>query len=107
MHVRVRLRLAKGHVRVRKKSVCACMFSFALMRSANLCPITERPACLSRKARRGSAEMSGCYRDSPTDASTEKYHVVKERRGGRGVGVGVDVSPGMDRRWNGREGDGE
>lgn len=41
------------------------------------------PAGLSRKARQGSAEMSGCYRDSPTSTSTEKYRMVKERQGGR------------------------
>lgn len=26
--------------------------------------------------------MSGCYRNSPKDMSTEKYRMVKERRGG-------------------------
>lgn len=49
--------------------------------------VEERPADLSRKARPGSAEMSGCYGDLPTKASTEKYRMVKERRGQGGVGV--------------------
>lgn len=29
----------------------------------------------------GSAEMSGCYSNALTDVSTEKYRMVKERRG--------------------------
>lgn len=49
--------------------------------------LEERPADLSRKARPGSAEMSGCYGDLPTNTSTEKYRMVKERRGEVGVGV--------------------
>lgn len=43
-----------------------------------------RPADLSRKARPGSAEMSGCYGDLPASTSTEQYRMVKGRRG-RGV----------------------
>lgn len=78
------------------KCVCMCVWlctcTHTVDSSANLWPMTARPAALSRKARRGSAEMSGCYRNSPTYTSTEKYRMVKERRG-RGV-----VSPGMDRR---------
>lgn len=35
--------------------------------------------------------MSGCYGDLPTSASTEKYRMVKERRGEGWPGVG----PGM------------
>lgn len=49
--------------------------------------LEERPANLSRKARPGSAEMSGCYGDLSTNASTEKYRMVKERRGEGGVCV--------------------
>lgn len=49
--------------------------------------LEEHPADLSRKARPGSAEMSGCYGDLPTNTSTEKYRMVKERRGEVGVCV--------------------
>ncbi len=67
--------------------------------SANLCSVTEHAAALSRKARQGSAEMSGCYRNSPTDASTEKYRMVKERRGG--------CQSRNGRKMNGSEGEGD
>lgn len=59
----------------------------------------ERPADLSRKARLGSAERSGCYGDLPSSTSTEKYRMVKERRGvvGRQYRNGrmVNVSQGV------------
>lgn len=53
--------------------------------------LEERSADLSRKAGPGSAEMSGCYGNLPTRASTEKYRMVKERRGEGGLGLGVGV----------------
>lgn len=61
--------------------------------------LEERPADLSRKAWPGSAEMSGCYGDLPMNASTEKYRMVKERRGEVGVGCVVGVSLGMAGWW--------
>lgn len=81
--------------------VCLALPSCSM---ANLCLTTGRPAGLSRKARQGSAEMSGCHRDSPTDMSTEQYHVVKERRGGRRRGLSVQewAEDEMGSRWGRR-----
>lgn len=64
------------------------------------------PAALSREARQGSAEMSGCYSNSPTVMSTERYHMVKKRRekGGGGGGRGMSVQEWTeDEMW--REGE--
>lgn len=57
--------------------------------------LEERPADLSRKARPGSAEMSGCYGDLPTEhVNREVSYGERETRGGWG-GCVVGVSLGM------------
>lgn len=77
------------------------MHLYNIDQSANLCPMTARPAGLSRKTTQGSAEMSGYYSNWWTDMSTEKYRMVKERRGREGV------SPGMVEKMNDTHGERE